>query len=403
MDLKFTRSLLPLRMSKKVKKLLIVCLAFLFFFLLYQNFVKKDMTDFGVCYKAGKRIVRGEMLYQYSDGHLQYKYSPVSAVVFSILSLFPFEAAKLLWYFLELFLLFLCFSFSYDMLPVKHRKKGLVFILSFLVLLKFIGREIELGQVNIFITFLLILMVKALLQKKDLHTGFFWGFSLFFKPYALVFLPYFLLKRRTKLALSGLGTLAAGFILPVFFYGFEQYALVLKEWQRSLSLSTPTLLDHYDNGSLYSFFLKNPPADRGEWAWILSICIALLAGFLLLWMMQSGKKRGAAKPEVLESSFLFILIPLFSPLAWYYNYLYSILAVVFLMNVIQKFPPVMKYVLIINFVCIGASLREVLGKGGFRFYTQHSLVVISFLIILFYLFYSRVKFGAESDFKDEEE
>ncbi len=380
-----------------MRKLLIVVLVLLFFFLLYHYFVKKDMTDFGVCYKGGKRIVRGEMLYQYSDGHLQYKYSPVSAAVFAILTLFPYEAAKLLWYFMELYLLFLCFSFSYDVLLFKHRKKGLVLILSFFVLLKFLGREIELGQINIFMTFLLIIMVKALLEKKDVHAGMFWGFSLFFKPYALVFLPYFLLKKRIKLAFSGIGTVVVGFILPVFFYGFNQYALVLREWQRSLSLSTPPLLDHYDNGSLYSFFLKNLPADRGEWAWILSIGMAFLIGFALLWMMQSGKKKGVIKPEVLESSFLFILIPLFSPLAWYYNYLYSILAVVFLMNVIQKFPPVMKYVLIANFVCIGASLREVLGKGGFRFYTQHSLVVISFLIMLFYLFYSRVKLDAESE------
>lgn len=383
-----------------MKKLLIVGLIFLFFFLLYQYFVKKDMTDFGVCYQGGKRIVRGEMLYQSSDGHLQYKYSPVSAVVFSILTLFPYEAAKLLWYFLELYLLFLCFSFSYDILPFKHRNKGLVLILSFLVLLKFLGREIELGQINVFMTFLLIMMVKSLLEKKDIHAGLLWGFSLFFKPYALVFFPYFLLKKRMKLAFSGVGTLVVGFVLPVFFYGFKQYTLVLKEWQRTLSLSTSSLLDYYDNGSLYSFFLKNFPADRGDWAWILSICMAFLIGFFLLWMMKSGKKKGVTKPEVLESSFLFILIPLFSPLAWQYNYLYSILAVVFLMNLIQKFPPVMKYVLTANFVCVGASLREVLGKGGFRFYTQHSLVVISFLIILFYLFYSRVKLSEESDFND---
>jgi hypothetical protein len=369
-----------------MKKLLIVGLVFLFFFLLYQYFVKKDMTDFGVCYQGGKRIVKGEMLYQSSDGHLQYKYSPVSAVFFSILTLFPYEAAKLLWYFLELYLLFLCFSISYEILPFKHRNKGLVLILSFIVLLKFIGREIELGQVNIFMIFLLIMMVKSFLEKKDVQAGLLWGLSLFFKPYALVFFPYFLLKKRIKPALSGLGTVVLGFILPVFFYGFKQYALVLKEWQRTLSLSTSSLLDHYDNGSLYSIFLKNFPAVKGEWAWILSICMAFLIGFFLLWMMKSGREKSVVKPEVLESSFLFILIPLFSPQAWHYNYLYSLLAVVFLMNLIQKFPPVMKYVLIANFVCIGASLREVLGKGGFRFYTQHSLVVISFLIILFYLF-----------------
>ena len=119
--------------------------------------------------------------------------------------------------------------------------------------------------------------------------------------------------------------------------------------------------------------------------------IFFLAGLALLYMMALGKKKNMTQPEVLESSFLFVLIPLFSPLSWTYNYLYPILAVVILMNWIGKFPSAMKYILIVNFICIGASLREFLGKGAFRFYTQHSLVVVSFLIILFYLFYIRLR------------
>jgi len=379
------------KMSIKARKILLILLVFLSFLLIYQFFVKKDMTDFGVCYKAGQRIVKGKMLYQISDGHLQFKYFPASAVIFSVLTLFPYEMAKVLWHLLELYLLFLCLTLSYDLLPEKHKKKGLVGVLTFLVLLKFIGREIELGQVNILIAFFLIVMVKALVERKEWKAGFFWGFSLVFKPYALVFLPYFILKKKIKAVASGLGILVVSFVLPVFFYGFKQSFFVLKEWQRTLSLSTPPLLDHYDNSSVYAFFLKNLPADKSVWAWILSICTALLIGFFLLWMMDSGKKLKVTQPEVLESSFLFIMIPFFSPLSWHYNYLYSILAVVFLMNWIDKFRPVMKYILIVNFICIGASLREVLGKGVFRFYTQHSLVVVSFLILLFYLFYTRIK------------
>lgn len=374
-----------------MRKILLIILVFLFFLLIYQFFVKKDMTDFGVCYKAGKRIVKGEMLYQISDGHLQFKYLPASAVIFSVLTLFPFEMAKLLWYFIELFLLFLCLTISYDLLPEKHKKKGLVVVLTFLVLLKFIGREMELGQVNVLIAFFLIMMVKALVERKEWQVGSLWGFSLIFKPYALVFLPYFILKKKIKTLTSGLGILGVSFVLPVFFYGFKQSFFVLKEWQRTLSLSTPALLDHYDNSSVYAFFLKNLPADKGEWAWILSLCTAALIGFFLLWMMHSGRKLRVTQPEVLESSFLFIMIPFFSPLSWHYNYLYAILAVVFLVNWIDKFSPAMKYILIANFICIGASLREILGKGMFRFYTQHSLVVVSFLILLFYLFYSRIK------------
>ncbi len=380
-----------MKMSVGAQKALLVLLVFLLFLLIYQFFVKKDMTDFGVCYKAGKRIVNGEMLYRVSDGHLQFKYFPASAVIFSVLTLFPFEMAKMLWYFLELTLLFLCLTISYDLLPEKHKKKGFVVALTFLVLLKFIGREMELGQINILMAFLLIMMVKALTERKEWQAGLLWGFSLIFKPYALVFFPYFILKKKIKATASGLGILGMSFVLSVFFYGFKQSFFVLKEWQRTLSLSTPSLLDHYDNSSVYAFFLKNLPADKSEWAWILSVCTALLLGVFLLWIMYFGKKIKVTQPEVLESSFLFIMIPFFSPLSWYYNYLYAIPAVVFLMNWTDKFPPVMKYILIANFICIGASLREVLGKGVFRFYTQHSLVVVSFLILLFYLFYSRIK------------
>lgn len=378
-------------MTKKTRNVLLIVLTFLFFLLIYSHFVKKDMSDFGVCYQGGQRILKGETLYRASDGHLQYKYSPASAVFFSLFALLPYEAAKFIWYFLELTLLFFSLVLSYNVLPSKHKKKGFILILTFLVMAKFLGREIELGQVNIFIFFLLIMMVKAAVEKNDMKSGLFWGISLLFKPYALVFFPYFVLKKRFRLMASGLGTILVGFIVPVIFYGFSGSLVVIKEWYSTLSKSTPSLIDHYDNSSIHAFFLKNLPAEQRDVAIICIAGAALVIGVAFLWMMFQGNKRNLKEPEILEFSFLLILIPLFSPLAWYYNYFYSTLTVVLLLNLIGKFPPVLKYVLVMNLLAIGASLREVLGKQGFRFYTQHSLVVISYLIVLGYLFYSRSK------------
>ncbi len=380
-----------LKMSNKTRNILLLILVFLFFSLVYQYFVKKDMADFGVCYQGGKRIIKGEALYRVSDGHLQYKYSPASAVFFSIITFLPYELAKFIWYLSELIFLFLSLIISYNILPSKQKKKGLILIFSFLVLVKFFGREIELGQVNIFIFFLLIIMLKASLTKNDVKGGVFLGFSLIFKPYGLVFLPYFILKKRFKLIASGLGTVIIGLILPVIFYGLRGNIIVLKEWQKTLSQSTPGLIDHYDNASIFAFFLKIVPDESRELAFFFIICSGLLIAFSFLWMMILGKRENLTKPEVLEYSFLFVLIPLFSPLAWYYNYLYSILTIVFLINYIDKFPKVLKYLLIANLIIIGGSLREVLGKDAFRFYTGYSLVVISYLIALFHLFYLRIK------------
>ena len=378
-------------MTKKTRNVLLIVLTFLFFLLVYTHFVKKDMSDFEYYIQGGHRILKGETLYRASDGHLQYKYSPASAVFFSLFALLPYEAAKFIWYFLELTLIFFSLVLSYNVLPLKHKKKGSIVILTFLVMAKFLGREIELGQVNILIFFLLIMMVKAAVEKNDMKGGLFWGLSLLFKPYALVFFPYFVLKKRFRLIASGLGTILLGFIVPVIFYGFSGSLVVLKEWYSTLSKSTPSLIDYYDNASIYAFFLKNLSVEQRDMAIICIVGTALVIGVAFLWMMFQGNKKNLKEPEILEFSFLLILIPLFSPLAWYYNYLYSILTVVLLLNLIGKFPPVLKYVLIIDLLAIGASLREVLGKQGFRFYTQHSLVVLSYLVVLCYLFYSRWK------------
>ncbi len=62
-----------------------------------------------------------------------------------------------------------------------------------------------------------------------------------------------------------------------------------------------------------------------------------------------------------------------------------------LLNSLDRFKPVWKYILIADFLVIGGSLREVLGKTLFRFYTHQSLVVINFLVLLFFLFYGRAK------------
>lgn len=378
-------------MSKKTINILIVIFLILAFLLIYLLWVREDMSDFGVCYRGGERIRAGEALYRIADGHMQYKYSPGSAVFFAYLSLFPYEMAKFLWYVLELFLLFFILALSYDLLPVKQKKKGLLIFLTFLVLIKFLAREIELGQANLLIAFLLLMMLLALLKNSDIGGGFFWGFSLLFKPYALVLLPYFILKKKFKLMASGLVIAVLGLASPVIFYGFKGNIAVFTEWQQTLSKSTGSLLDSYDNASLHAFFLKIIPVGSRDLAWIFIAVTLFLLGCSFLWMMVVGEKARLKKSEVLEFAFLLILIPLLSPLGWYYNYLYSFLAVIFLLNSLGRFPPILRYVLIVNLVMIGASLKEILGKEVFRFYTQYSLVVFNHLLVLFYLFYSRVR------------
>jgi len=357
----------------------------------YIASIRRDATDFGVCYKAGQRIRAGEMLYQASDGHLQYKYAPVAACFYGVFTFFPWETAKVLWYLVSLAALAATGWLTYRLVPEPKKQAGMALGLALLIMLKYLGRELQLGQVNILIMFILTAISVLFTGKKDFWAGVVWGVSLIFKPYALVFLPYFALKKRVKVLFGGLAAVAVGLILPSIAYGFRGNWEILKAWKSSLSQSTPVLLTVGDNSSLFAFVLK---VLNGQWSPGAIAVLGLSAsaiGLGFLYMMFKKKAADARTSEVTELAFLFVLIPLFSPLGWYYNYLYGFLAVTIILCRLGEFPAGLKWTAIINFCIIGGTLREVLGKTLFRFYTHHSLATLNFLMVLALLFLLQVR------------
>jgi hypothetical protein len=381
-------------MSLKIKQICLILTILLVasaLMVIYVLGVRQDMSDFGVCYQGGERIRRAETLYRISDGHMQYKYSPASAVFFAAFTFLPYEWAKLLWYCLVLLLLAISFLVFLKTLPAREKSETFIGLLTFLILAKFLGREIQLGQVNFLIIGLLAGALFFLLGRKDLLAGLLWGASLFFKPYAFVFFPYFLLKKRVTVVLGGGAVLGLGFLLPAFFYGISGNVFVHREWVETLSLSTPGLVATYDNASLHAFVQKFFVGRESFWPEVL-LGLALLAiGSVFLWLIWPGRRKSLPRPEAFEAAFLLLLIPLFSPLGWYYNYLYSLLAVMLILDKIDRFPGGLKYAAVVNLIIIGGSLKEILGQALFRFYTGNSLVVLNFLFVLFCLSYLRLK------------
>lgn len=373
---------------KKASAILLVVVALVLVFVLG---VRKDMTDFGVCYRAGSRALGGESLYRPSDGHLQFKYSPAAALFYIPISVLPWEAAKGVWYALEILFLYGILAASLRLLPAPGTRPVLLVLWSFLVLAKYLGREIQLGQVNLLIILLLTLMALAVQEKKDVLAGLLAAGSLFFKPYAVVFLPYFLFKRRFRTLAGWAGSLLLGGLAPALVFGWHGNWEVLEEWRWTLGLSTPSLLAVGDNASLHGLIRKHwPGLSTSGVQLILGIFLAVLAA-LFLSMMLRGKRYALPKAETAEVAFLMVLIPLFSPLGWYYNYLYGFLAVFIGVDMFRRLPKAGRIVLLADLAFIGANLREVLGKTLFDLARAHSVITVNFLVLLGFLFYARMK------------
>ena len=352
------------------------------------------MRDFEVNYTAGKRLRAGENLYQKKDGHYMFKYLPSSALFYIPLSFFPLNVAKAIWYVLVVFSICSLVYISYRILPQKAGKSFYLLFFTSLILVRYFLRELQLGQINAVVGMVLLFMVWLLISEKDkkpapneIGAGLLWGLALSLKPHSLIFLPYFLIKKKWKALLSGLGFLSLALFVASLFYGFKGYTAVLKEWLASLSRSTPGLFASQDNISFVALFMKW--TGERNLALILAGAVVILSAFLVLAIVLKG--RGVEKAPVLECSVLLILTPLVSPLGWDYTLLVSVLGVMILIQNFFEFSKFWRAVLVADFFIITFSLFDILGRDLYARFMSWSVITLNFVILIGYLSYLRLR------------
>jgi hypothetical protein len=381
-----------MRLRKGTYLFILVALVLLISIFLLK--VHEHMRDFEVNYTAGKRMRAGENLYQKKDGHYMFKYLPSSALFYIPLSFLPLTVAKAIWYILVVFSIFSLVYISYRILPLKTGKPYYLLVFTPLILARYFLREIQLGQINAVVGMILLFMVWFLISEKDkrlarseIWAGVLWGLALSLKPHSLIFLPYFLIKKKWKALLSGLGFLSLALFTASLFYGFQGYTAVLKEWIATLSRSTPGLFTSQDNISFVALVMKWT-GERNLALFLAGAAVILLA-FLMLAVVLRG--RGIEQAPVLECSVLLILIPLVSPLGWDYTLLVSVLGVMILIQNFFEFSKFWRAVLVVNFFIITFSLFDILGRELYAQFMSWSVITLNFVILIGYLSYLRFR------------
>ena len=380
-------------MAGSKKNLVLIVLAFIIFLSLFLFRVKDEMIDFEVNYRAGQRIWLGETLYRTEDGHYQFKYSPFSSLLYLPLTFLPLSVAKGIWYFLILFSYGFIFYLSGRLLAIKN-KFYLYVLITFLILSKFMLREIQLGQINAVITMIAMIMVWWLVSKERSFllpnknwAGLAAGVATALKPYALIFFPYFFIKKQWKALFYGIILVVVSLLIPSAFYGFKGNFRVLQEWISSLSKSSPHLFNVQDNVSFIGFFLKWTGNEKISFIFYLAALISL-AIFMLV-VAKKGNRLG--QPEILDCSLLLIFIPLISPLGWEYNFLMALPGTMIILVNFNHYPKSAKVLLFLNFFIITFSFYDLLGKELYERFMFLSIPTLNFLIIIVYLAYLRFK------------
>ena len=323
--------------------------------------VTDKMADFEVYWRGAARAAAAEPLYRAQDEHYRFKYLPAFAVLTIPLSLMPLSAAKVVWFTTSAALLALFVWISLGLLPDRRKPVPLIALVVAIVLGKFFGHELILGQVNVLFGILAASAFLAMRAGHEAWAGILIAMTVAIKPYGLLFLPWLAARGRTTAVTAAIATGVAVALLPVAVYGFSETIALHQDWWTTVRDTTPANLLNPDNVSFASMWVKWLGA--GAVATVLAVATGLAAlGAVVFVFLRRG---GLVFPEVLEGSLLLMLVPLLSPQGWDYVLLLAAPAVMLLVNYEDRLPTALRAATIVAGLTMGLTLFDVMGRQSY--------------------------------------
>ncbi|MFC2100950.1 glycosyltransferase family 87 protein [Bacteroidota bacterium] len=377
-----------------------ICILFMFAEIINNRFW---LSDFEVYYKAAVRILNSKNLYQIIEfDHYQFKYSPSFAIFFIPFTIVPFAIAKYLyWLFLTSIIVigyYLCVIILKPSMfdHQKIKSINIIFLLAFLILAIHLLRELHLGQVNYLLLFLYILAIYCLKKHKRIGFSLIIAVSIFIKPFALIFIPFMIIKKKYFELLLFACFCTVLFLLPLIFYGsiettINQYQMWFNELRIELS-HKQGLLENA-NFTIFSVFARYTPIRflliNSKISFIYQIIMLILIGIAFIWFTKINSNNINSEQKNYFSFIEFALLISFIPLLAYTSVNAFIFVQLLVFIVLLYFKSLRNYEMvlaIIAFLFIGGNYVELIGLE--LSIKLDDISVLTFgIIILIYLLY----------------
>lgn len=340
--------------------------------------LSRKMPDLEVYWTAAGRARAAEPLYRPEDGHYQFKYLPAFAVLTAPAARVPLESAKPAWFAISVALLVALLGMSASLLPDQRQPAWWLVGGTLVVMLKFYGHELVLGQMNALFAVLVVSAVLNMRRGREATAGSLLALAIVVKPYAIIFAPWVLARRRSaSVAAVAVGTLAL-LIVPAVCYGLSGDADLHRAWWRTVTESTAPNLTNPDNVSIAAMWTKW--IGTGRPATLLSTLTGavLLATAALVFL----RRRDVEFPEGLEAALLLTSIPLLSPQGWDYVFLVATPAIFFILNYFADLSQPLRAAAAAALVLTGFTLYDIMGRAAYSRFMMLSVITVCFFVVI---------------------
>jgi hypothetical protein len=345
---------------------------------LFAYKIAAKMPDFEVYWRAGGRAAAAEPLYREEDEHFRLKYLPAFAVLAIPAAMLPLPAAKAIWFGISVALIPVLLALSLGLLPGWRRPAWTLALITFLLMAKFYGHELVLGQVNVLFAVIVIAGVQLVAGGRSVAGGLLFALAMIIKPYAVLFLPWLAADRAMRALAAAAAGLLAALVLPVPLYGWQGTVALHRDWWRTVTESTAPNLLNADNVSLAAMYAKW--LGTGTSSAVLATGTA--AALLMVVASAFFKRRGVARPEGLEAALLLTLIPLLSPQGWDYVFLIATPAVMFVVNYDGELPSALRLAAWLALAIVAFTVYDVVGKRVYGYFMAWSVVSLCYLVVI---------------------
>jgi hypothetical protein len=347
----------------------------------------RELLDFEVYRVAGIRAASAEPLYRTEDQHWQFKYLPAFAVAIAPLAQLPAVAARGVWFFLSAALLVVLVNRSYAWLPGRRKRAAFLVWLTILAMGKFFVREVGLGQTNLLLAVLVLTAMACWTRGREVAAGALLAAAVVVKPYAVLFLPYLVARRKWRGAASFVVVLCGALLLPALGYGWSGNLAELHGWWVTVSTSTAPNLAGQDNISIAGMYAAwlgvGAPA-----AWLGVVTALALLG-ACAWAVVRGSN--VESPDYLDAALIMFAIPLLSPQGWDYVLLVSTPAVMLLLDRLDLLDRPIRWLLWGSMALIGLTYWDVMGRELFKALMMSRVLTICALFELGVLIHVRAR------------
>lgn len=346
-----------------------------------------EMRDFEVYWTAAARALSSEPLYRVSDGHYQFKYLPAFAVLTSPAALVPLPLAKAAWFVVSVALIAMLIALSVALLPARRKATWWLVLLMIVVMGKFYGHELVLGQVNLAFAVIVLLGVLRLREGRIEAAAVLLVGAMVVKPYAVLMLPWLAWRAGIRAVIATSVAVAAVLLLPAVLYGVGGTIELHRAWWTTVTASTAPNLTNADNVSLAGFFAKWLGGGPAATAATAVAGVGLVSAIAILILRGTD----VARRETLEGALLLTAIPLLSPQGWDYVFLVATPAIALVVNYDRELPPAFRIASWAAILTIGLSLFDVMGRQRYGVFMDWSVITICFLVVVGALAYLRMR------------